>query len=237
MEMTMLKKLLAATLLSALSFASTATTTVTGTFDGGGKSYGTSCDGQSESQQPVFLLKDGATLKNVVINKNAADGVHCEGSCSISNVVWQDVCEDAATMKGGSGKTMNISGGSAANASDKVFQHNGKGSTINIANFKTTGSIGKLYRSCGNCSSNGGPRKVTITNVQLEKVNASVVGVNSNFGDIAKIRTLKIKGYKSGSPEVCVEYKGVQKGSDSPKIGEKWGSTACNVSKSDVTSY
>jgi pectate lyase len=233
----MIKKLLAVAMLTALSFSASATTTVTGTFDGGGKSYGTSCDGQSESQQPVFLLKDGATLKNVVITKNAADGVHCEGNCTISNVVWQDVCEDAATMSGGSGKVMNVSGGSASNASDKVFQHNGKGSTININNFKTTGSIGKLYRSCGNCSSNGGPRKVTISNTKLEKVTAAVAGVNGNFGDIAKIRTLQIKGYKVGSPPVCVEYKGVQKGSEPPKVGEKWGTTACNVSKSDVTSY
>lgn len=235
----MIKKLLAATLLSALGFAASATTTVTGTFDGGGKTYGTSCDGQSESQQPVFDLKDGATLKNVIINKNAADGVHCEGSCTISNVVWQDVCEDGATMKGGSGKTMNVSGGSAANASDKVFQHNGKGSTVNITNFKTTGSIGKLWRSCGNCVSNGGPRKVNISNVQLEKVTASVVGVNANYGDVAKIRTLRIKGYKAGSPPVCVEYKGIEKNgsADSPKVGEKWNTTACNVSKSDVTSY
>jgi pectate lyase len=232
----MSKKLFAAALLAALSFAASATTTVTGTFDGGGRSYGTSCAGSSESQQPVFLLKDGATLKNVVINKNAADGVHCEGNCTISNVVWQDVCEDAATMKGGSGKTMNISGGSAANASDKVFQHNGKGSTINIANFKTTGSIGKLYRSCGNCESNGGPRKVTINNVQIEKA-SEVVGVNGNYGDIARIRALKIKGYKAGSPSVCVVYKGVQKGSSSSKVGEQWNTTPCNVSRSDVTAY
>ncbi|MEY4560770.1 MAG: hypothetical protein RLZZ618_47 [Pseudomonadota bacterium] len=224
-------------LLAACAFSASATTTVTGTFDGGGRSYGTSCDGASESQQPVFLLKDGATLQNVVINKNAADGVHCEGSCNITNVVWQDVCEDAATMKGGSGKIMRVRGGSAANATDKVFQHNGKGSTVSIDGFKTTGSIGKLYRSCGNCSSNGGPRKLNVANVQLEKVTASVAGVNANYGDVATIRAVKIKGYKSGSPEVCVEYKGVQKGSDSPKVGEKWGTTACNVRKSDVTAY
>lgn len=230
-------KILAFGFLAILAFGASATTTVTGTFDGGGKSYGTSCNGQSESQQPVFLLKDGATLKNVVINKNAADGVHCEGNCSITNVVWQDVCEDAATMKGGSGKTMRVQGGSAANANDKVFQHNGKGSTISIDGFKTTGSIGKLYRSCGNCSSNGGPRKVNIANVKIEKLTDSVAGVNANFGDVATIRNVKIKGYKLGKPQVCVEYKGVQKGKESSKVGEKWGTTACNVRKSDVTSY
>jgi hypothetical protein len=230
-------KLWAGALLAALSFAASATTTVTGTFDGGGRSYGTSCDGNSESQQPVFLLKDGATLRNVVITAKAADGVHCEGNCLIENVVWQDVCEDAATMKGGSGKIMRIRGGSAANASDKVFQHNGKGSTISIDGFQTRGSIGKLYRSCGNCENNGGPRRVNINNVRLEKVTASVVGVNSNYGDVATIRALKIKGYTAGSPQVCVEYRGVQKGSESTKIGERWNTAACNVSRGDVTAY
>ena len=61
--------------------------------------------------------------------------------------------------------------------------------------------------------------------------------MNANFGDVATIRGVKIKGYKPGKPQVCVEYKGVQKGSESPKIGEKWGTKACNVRKSDVTSY
>jgi pectate lyase len=233
-----MKKILSAFALSACAATAFATTTVTGTFDGGGRSYGTSCGGQAEGQQPVFLLKDGATIKNVVINSNAADGVHCEGSCTISNVVWQDVCEDAVTMMGGSGKTMNINGGSAASASDKVIQHNGKGSTINISNFATYGSIGKLYRSCGDCSSNGGPRRVNISNTRVEKATAGVVGINSNYGDVATIRSLKIKGYKAGSPQVCVTYKGVNKGSgSSTKIGEEWNTAACNVSRSDVSSY
>ena len=229
-------RILAALVLATASLAATATTTVTGVFDGGGRSYGTSCDGASESQQPVFLLKDGATLQNVVITRNAADGVHCEGSCNINNVVWQDVCEDAATMKGGSGKIMRVRGGSAANASDKVFQHNGKGSTVSIDGFQTKGTIGKLYRSCGNCESNGGPRKLNLANTKVEKA-SEIAGVNANYGDVATIRSLQIKGYKAGSPKVCVEYRGVQKGSDSPKIGEKWGTTACNIRKTDVKAY
>jgi hypothetical protein len=139
-------------------------------------------------------------------------------------------------MKGGSGKIMRVRGGSAANASDKVFQHNGKGSTISIDGFTTKGTIGKLYRSCGNCASNGGPRKVNIANTKVEKA-SEIAGVNGNYGDVATIRTLQIKGYKAGTPKVCVEYRGVQKGSDSPKIGEKWGTTACNVRTTDVKAY
>ncbi|MDO6385646.1 MULTISPECIES: pectate lyase [unclassified Uliginosibacterium] len=233
----MYSKLLLGLVLTISALTASATTTISGTKDYGGATVGTSCDGQSESQQPVFVLKDGAVLKNVVLKAGAAaDGVHCLGSCTIQGVKWADVCEDAATMKGGSGKTMNVVGGSAYKASDKVFQHNGIGSTIKISGFAAD-TIGKLYRSCGNCSSNGGPRKVSISSTKLANVSASVVGVNSNFGDVATIRTLQIKGYKSGSPKVCVEYKGVQSGSEPTSLGEKWNTTACNVSKTDVTSY
>ncbi|GAA5158738.1 pectate lyase [Viridibacterium curvum] len=227
----MQSKLLLGLFLAAVITNANATSTISGSFDGGGKTYGTSCSGGSESQAPVFLLKDGATLKNVVLKAGAAaDGVHCEGSCTLSNVKWPDVCEDAATMKGGSGKTMTVSGGSADKADDKVFQHNGKGSTIKISGF-TAGSIGKLYRSCGNCSSNGGPRYVNISNTTISNASAGVAGVNANFGDKATIRSITVKKGNS----VCIEFKGVQKGSESPKVGEKWNTAACDVSKSDVT--
>ena len=233
----MYSKLLLGLVLTISAFASSATTTISGTKDYSGKTVGTSCNGQSESQQPVFILNDGATLKNVVLKAGAAaDGVHCKGSCTLSNVKWADVCEDAATMKGGSGKTMTVSGGSAYSASDKVFQHNGIGSTVKISGFYAE-NIGKLYRSCGNCSSNGGPRKVVISNTKLNKVTAAVVGINTNFGDTATITGLQIKGYKSGSPKVCMTYKGTQKGSEPTSIGEKWNTSNCIVKTSNVTSY
>ena len=84
---------------------------------------------QAENQKPVFRLEAGATLKNVIIGAPAADGVHCYGSCNISNVVWEDVGEDALTLK--SSGTVNITGGAAYKAYDKVFQINAAG-TINI---------------------------------------------------------------------------------------------------------
>ena len=80
---------------------------------------GTSCNGGSESQQPIFTLNN-ATIRNVRINANAADGIHCaSGNCRAENVVWEDVCEDAATNKSDGG-TFTVSGGSAAGADDKV---------------------------------------------------------------------------------------------------------------------
>ena len=236
----MLNKLLFGLVLTASMLNAQATSTISGTVDYGGATVGTSCDGQSESQQPVFVLKDGATIKNVHLKSGAAaDGIHCAGTCTLSNVTWDAVCEDAATMKGGSGKTMTVTGGAAYSAADKVFQHNGLGSTVKINGGFYGKSIGKLYRSCGNCSSNtsSGARKVVIDNVKLDTVKVGVAGINSNYGDTATITNLKIKGYKSGSPKVCIEYKGNNSGAEPTEIGEKWNDSYCKVKTTDVTSY
>lgn len=208
--------------------------------DCGGVTVGTSCAGGSETQQPVFTLRN-ATIRNVRINKNAADGIHCTaGHCRIENTVWEDVCEDAATLKDG-GLSLTISGGAAYNADDKVFQHNAKdGSTINIENFQTFGRTGKLYRSCGDCTNNGGPRYVNINNVQINGSIGVIVGVNTNYGDKATIRNLRI--YKWQPPdsgaEVCMQYKGVEKGQgNSSELGIGWNTASCDVSVSDVTGF
>jgi hypothetical protein len=82
---------------SAGSVTFDAAETVSGTFDGGLKTYGrgVSCTGQAEGgdADAVFLLEDGATLKNAIIGKDQIEGVHCKGSCTIENVWWIDVCE------------------------------------------------------------------------------------------------------------------------------------------------
>ncbi|PLK48492.1 pectate lyase [Uliginosibacterium sp. TH139] len=222
------------------------------TLDCGGKRIGLACAGSSETQ-PAVMTVINATLKNVVIPAGGgSDGIHCGwgslgngrgtnvqgGTCNLENVVWEAVCEDAASIGNGQkGTVMNIKGGSAANASDKVFQNNGINSTLNVDNFTTTGSIGKLSRACGDCTDNGGPRFFNINNVKMEKV-STVIGVNSNYGDKATLRNVQIKGYKVGSPKVCVTYVGVQKGNgSSSSIGEEWNSASCDVSKTDVTSY
>jgi len=233
----MYSKLLLGLVLTISAFASSATTTISGTKDYSGATVGTSCDGQSESQNPVFYLTDGSTIKNVVIKAGGgADGIHCAGTCTLTNVKWADVCEDAATMKGGSGKTMYINGGSAYSASDKVFQHNGIGSTVKIYNGFYGESIGKLYRSCGNCSSQGA-RYAVIDNVKLNGVTAAVAGINTNYGDKITITNLKIKGWTKGSPKVCLTYTGNSSGAEPTKIGEKWDTSNCVVSTSNVSSY
>jgi hypothetical protein len=150
-----------------------ATIKVNGTFDGAGKRFvagGALGDGsQSESQKAMFDLPDGATLANVVLGSPAADGVHCAGSCTLRNVVWEDVGEDAATFRG-TNATVLVDGGSAASGTDKVFQDNrGAGGSVTIRNFKVA-TFGKLYRSCGNC------KLQAARTVRIENVTATAPG-------------------------------------------------------------
>lgn len=51
------------------------------------------CEDQSEKQPAVLELEDGAHIKNLIIGKNAGNGVICKGSCTLENVHWEDVCE------------------------------------------------------------------------------------------------------------------------------------------------
>jgi pectate lyase len=108
------------------SKAVTATITVSGTKDYGmQRLYGSGdlgSGGQNEDQDPILELKPGAVLRNVVIGGPAADGIHCLGSCTLQNVWWEDVGEDAATFLGSSSSNVyTVSGGGAKEAGDKVF--------------------------------------------------------------------------------------------------------------------
>ena len=94
----------------------------------------------------MFILEDGASISNLIIGPGQAEGIHCKGTCTIENVWWEDVCEDAVTLKQESG-TSYIKGGGAFHASDKVVQFNGRG-TIDISDFYVE-DYGKLTRSCG----------------------------------------------------------------------------------------
>ncbi|KAF9139440.1 hypothetical protein BGX30_007976 [Mortierella sp. GBA39] len=160
-------------------------------------------DKDTGSSNAVFILKNGATLSNVIIGGNALEGVHCEGACTLKNVWFRRVCEDAITLKG-TGSVL-IQGGGAQDAKDKVVQHNGRG-TVTIKDY-TVVNVGKLFRSCGNCSNNGGPRNVIVQNVKANKVNADLVGINSNYGDVATISGSCGTGIK----HVCQEFKGIVK--------------------------
>ncbi|MFD7654807.1 pectate lyase [Actinosynnema sp. NPDC059797] len=198
-------------------------------FDGGLKSYyGIGDGGQGESQDPMFVVADGGTIENVIIDAPAGDGIHCEGSCTIRNVWWNDVGEDAATFKSSSSSARYlVEGGGAKSGSDKVFQHNGAG-TVTIRDFQVHNS-GKLYRACGNCSTSY-QRHVVMENVTAYSTKV-LAGINTNWGDTARFSGIKI----SGSTTVCEKYQGVPKGSEPKKIGEGADGVHCIYSPSDIT--
>lgn len=192
---------------------------VSGTFDGKLERFsGTGALGggdQNEGQDPLFELADGAVLKNVVLGAPAADGIHCNGSCTLENVWWEDVGEDAATLRGSStSQRMTIRCGGARGAADKVFQHNGAG-TISIQNFQVE-DFGKLYRSCGNCSTQYA-RHVEIRDVTARGGDA-LAGINSNYGDTARFSNVTIHDAERETA-ICDRYTGNDEGDEPTKTG------------------
>ncbi|KAK0608960.1 Pectate lyase H [Lasiodiplodia hormozganensis] len=190
-----------------------AATTVS-VFDGGMKKYdrGVSCGGQEEGgdKDAVFLVQSGGTLKNVIIGKDQMEGVHCLGPCTIQNVWWEDVCEDALTIKQSSG-TSYVVGGGAFEASDKIVQHNGAGA-VSIKDFYAE-NFGKVYRSCGNCGTQY-TRSVTMSGVWA--VNGKLLaGVNSNYGDKATISGTCADGVSA----ICAWYQGNDDGDEPTQLG------------------
>lgn len=213
----------------------TATIRVSGKLDGKLKRYAGAGalggGGQDEGQDPLFLLADGATLENVILGAPAADGIHCEGSCTLHNVWWEDVGEDAATLKGGSERqVMNIECGGARQASDKVFQHNGPG-TMRIQNFVVE-DFGKLYRSCGNCKTQH-ERHVEMKNIEATKGKV-LAGINTNYGDTAKFEniTMHDSSMKMG---VCDRFTGNSSGDEPSKIGSGADGMSCVYDDSDIS--
>ncbi|KAM0329432.1 hypothetical protein ACHAQA_004739 [Verticillium albo-atrum] len=193
---------------------------ISGSFDGGLKTYGrgVKCTGQKEGgdADAVFILKNGATLKNAIIGADQIEGVHCEGSCTVENVWWKDVCEDALSLKG-DGNAL-IKGGGAQSASDKIIQHNGLG-TVTIDGF-TAVDFGKLYRSCGNCKKMG-RRNVVVKNVKAYN-GKMLTGINSNKGDVSTITNTCATSVK----KICTEFNGTVPGKE-PKEVRSGPSNAC----------
>jgi len=209
---------------------------VSGTYDGmmarfvGAGALGTS--GQAENQDPIFQLSEGAILKNVIIGNPAADGVHCSGNCTLQNVWWEDVGEDAATLAGSNAsQVMTIDGGGARHAADKVFQHNGPGTMV-IQNFYVE-DFGKLYRSCGNCS-NQFLRHVVIQDIVAVTPGSALAGVNANYGDTANFARLTLCD-QSKRMTICQRYTGNNTGAEPPQIGSGADGTNCIYSGSDIT--
>lgn len=120
-----------------------------GTYDGGCQRFNAGSalgDGsQSEGQQPVFRVENGATLRNIVIGTNGADGIHTYNGAVLDNIYWMNVGEDAMTIKSSGTTTVrNIEG---YDADDKFFQVNAA-STLNVSNC-IIHRAGKVLRQNG----------------------------------------------------------------------------------------
>lgn len=211
------------------------TRTVSGTFDGELRRYvGTGAlgtNGQQENQEPLFIVQAGGTLKNVIVGNPAADGIHCEGDCTLQNVWWEDVGEDAATLKGSSdSQTMTVDCGGARGADDKVFQHNGPGTFV-VKNF-TVENFGKLYRSCGNC------RQQFTRHAVFSDIVASggsvLAGVNENYDDTAEFERITMIDPQRRM-RICDRYQGNSTGAEPTRTGSGPDSSHCLYEDSDIT--
>lgn len=190
----------------------------------------------------MFILEPGASISNAILSKAQAEGIHCRGACTLTNIWWEgkleisgtssqnldaqltenfaDVCEDAATFKQPAGSNSYVLGGGAKGADDKIFQFNGRG-TVTIKNFFAS-DYGKVIRSCGDCTGNGGPRNIVIEGV-VAKDGGVQCGINSNYGD-----TCRIKSSCQDDSKSCDRYTGVEKGSgSSTKIGSGPDNISC----------
>ncbi|HEX3048145.1 MAG TPA: pectate lyase, partial [Bacillota bacterium] len=150
-------------------------------YDGGNQTIiaqGMGDGSQSESQDPIFRLENGASLRNVIIGFPGCDGVHCYGNNSVSNVRWTDIGEDALTVKGSesvSAGTITVDGGYANYGDDKVFQVNAP-CTLRVSNFSADG-MGKL------CRQNGGTTftmTLYLTNVTCKNVKEAIFRTDSS---------------------------------------------------------
>ncbi len=119
-----------------------------GTYDGKCKTFvpiGLGDGSQDEDQKPVFRVENGAALKNVIIGSPGADGIHLYNGATLDNVTWEDVGEDACTVKAsGNYNIRNITG---YNGSDKFFQINAA-CTFNVSNA-IVHNMGKTLRQNG----------------------------------------------------------------------------------------
>ena len=219
------------------SQAVTKTISVSGTKDYGMlRLYGSGDLGsgsQDEDQGPILELAAGATLTNVIIGAPAADGIHCLGSCTLQNVWWEDVGEDAATFLGSSSSNVyTVSGGGAKEASDKVFQFNGAG-TLNVSSFAAQ-TFGTFVRSCGNCKTQY-KRTINLNTIEATYKGSRLVGINTNYGDSATLKKITIVGDSSKKIIPCQKYVGNNTGAEPTTNGTGPDSTYCKYATSDIT--
>uniref|UniRef100_A0A1I8BMJ4 Probable pectate lyase F n=1 Tax=Meloidogyne hapla TaxID=6305 RepID=A0A1I8BMJ4_MELHA len=206
--------------------------------------------GANEYQKPVIEVRNGAILSNCIIGAlkgyKAADGVHCEGSCTLKNVWHEKVGEDAVTFLGTfcfdhfsikkeTEKNFNyiIEGGGAQNSNGKVIQFNGAG-TAKINNFYIKDCTYGIA-SCGNCAQQF-TRRIEVTNLKVENLKAGqfIVAVNSDFNDIAILKNIHIIGKSAKKVFPCKIFNGVKGNGNFKLIKMGADEKHCKYNKNDI---
>ena len=147
------------------------------TYDGQGEritAQGMGDGSQDEGQQPFFLLEPGANLKNVTFTAPGVEGVHMMGDNVLENIVWEDVGEDAASVRSYfPGGFIHLINCSASDAADKIFQFNR--SCIVWFEHVTGSNMGKFIRT-----NNGWyfPFEFYLDNCSVSGVNNCIMKVN-----------------------------------------------------------
>ena len=142
-----------------------------GVYDGGCRTFNPTSalgdGGQSEGQKPVFRVENGATLKNVIIGNNGADGIHVYNGGTVENIRWTNVGEDALTVKSEGDVTVrNIEG---YDGSDKFLQINAP-TNLTVENC-VVDNMGKFLRQ------NGGKTfamSVTVNNCDISNMKEGI---------------------------------------------------------------
>ena len=148
-----------------------------------------------------MLSLNNATVKNLhVAAGGGGHGISClSGNCTLDNVTWDEVCEHAAGNYG-EGSVYTITNSTAyqnldsatadGGKPDKFFQDNAKNSKMVVRNFTavmvdTDGSLsssGKILRTCGDCSTNAGPRTLDMDGLTVKHVQSDRVTRSSGAG-------------------------------------------------------
>ncbi|HDU5650186.1 TPA: pectate lyase [Klebsiella aerogenes] len=161
-------------------------------FDGKGQTFTAGPNlgdgGQSENQKPLFKLEDGASLKNVTIGNNGADGIHLYGDAKIDNLHVTNVGEDAITVKPNSeGKKshVEITNSSFANAADKILQLNAD-TSLTVDNVKAK-DFGTFVRTNGGQQGNWdlNLNNISAQNGKFSFVKSDSEGLNVNTSNIS----------------------------------------------------
>ncbi len=167
-----------------------------GTFDGGCNRYTAGPElgdgSQDEGQDPVFRVENGATLRNVVIGTNGADGIHVYNGGTLDNIHWMDVGEDAMTIKSsGTVFVRNIEG---YDADDKFFQVNAA-STLNVTNCI-------IHRAGKTLRQNGGTTFQINVNFDRCDINTMDEGIFRTDSSVSRASITNSRFHDAGT--VCI---------------------------------